>query len=255
MALNEFERHPIAGIGSRGWAASYLAQGRSLERPARAHSVEMDALSETGIVGFLLLIAGGLAALVAAGRRAVASMPAASLLAAGGYFAVHTGGDWVWSIPAAALPAFLMLGIAAAPDRGTRLPARVALPAGVLAGLAALMAFAPPWLSSRLTDRAYKAPSAAAAAEDLRWARRLDPLAVDPLLAAAALATPPANISPLIKAVGKQPRDVEVHYLLGLAYLDLGRTALARRELRLALALSPRDDAVRNALRRAGENP
>lgn len=252
VALDEFKDHPAAGIGSRGWAVAYLQKGRSIETPERAHSVEADALSETGIVGLLLLVGGGVLALVAVGRRARGSPLAAALLAAGVYFAVHTGVDWIWTMPAVGLPAFLLVGIGASPNGDWPLPGRAAIPAGVAALVIALAVYTPPWVSAKLVDRAYDAGSRTAAADDLRWARRLDPLSVDPLLAEAALARAPANLLPLRRAVAKQPQDAELHYLLGLAYLDLGRQADARRELALAATLSPRDAAIRAALRRAG---
>jgi hypothetical protein len=251
VALDEFANHPLAGIGARGWAVAYLEERRSDETPERAHSVEADALSETGIVGLLLLVGGGALALVTVGRRARASPLTAALLASGVYFAVHSAADWLWTIPAVSLPAFLLVGIGASPDDDRPLAARLAIPAGIAALALAVVVFTPPWLSAKLVDRAYKAPDAVAAADDLRWARRLDPLSVDPLLAEAALAKPPASIRPLRRAVAKQPRDAELHYLLGLAYLELGRRAEARRELAAAAALSPRDRAIRDALRRA----
>jgi hypothetical protein len=251
VAWNEFERHPVVGIGAYGWGNAYLRHGSSDETPQRAHSLEMDALSETGVVGFLLVVSAGVLALVAVARRARFSLMAAGAVGTAAYFAVHTGGDWVWTIPAVGVAAFAIVGIGASGDRSTPMSARVALPAGIVAVAVALVAFAPPWLSSRLVDRAYDAPAAAAAANDLRWARRLDPLAVEPLIAESALATPPANLAPLRRAVAKQPRDSELRYLLGLALLDLKRSAAAQRELGIALELSPRDEAILAALRDA----
>lgn len=252
VAWNEFEEHPLAGIGAYGWGNVYLVRGASEETPQRSHSVELDALSETGIVGFLLLAGAGLAALVAVGRRARRSLHAAGALGTAVYFTVHTGGDWVWTMPAVGIPAFALVGIALSSDRRTLVPARVALPAGIAALAAALVAFLPPWLSWRFVEVAYDRGTLAAAADELRWARRLDPLAVDPLLAEYALARPPATIPPLRRAVEKQPRNAELHFILGRALLDLGRAREARRELRIALRLSPRDLAIRNALDEAG---
>jgi hypothetical protein len=251
VALDEFRDHPVAGIGGRGWAVAYLRHGRSGETPQRAHSLELDALSETGIVGALLLVGAGLLALVAVGVPARRSLTAAGALGTGAYFAVHTGGDWVWTIPAVGIPVFAIVGIGASTDDARPLSWRVSLPTGVAAIVVALVAFAPPWLSSRFVDRAYEARTAHAAANDLRWARRLDPLSVDPLVAESALARPTATIPPLLKAVEKQPRVAELHFLLGLAYIDAGRKADARRALREALRLSPGDEAIRGALREA----
>ncbi|PWU23292.1 MAG: hypothetical protein C5B48_08845 [Candidatus Rokuibacteriota bacterium] len=252
VALHEFERHPVAGIGARGFGAAYLVQGRSSETPERAHSVELDELSETGIIGFLLLVAAGACALAAGWPWARRSVPGAGVLAAGVYFAVHSGVDWVWTIPEVGIPAFALLGIGASwSDHERLLPGRVAAPAGALALALALLVFTPPWLSSRLVDRAYGKGSAAGVAGDLRWARRLDPLATDPLVAQAELARPPGDIPPLERAVAKEPRREDLRYLLGTAYLAAGRKAAARRQLEKALALYPGSSLVQQALAKA----
>ena len=128
----------------------------------RAHSVELDALSETGLIGALLVVMAGVLALVAVGGLARRSLLSAGALGTGVYFAVHTGGDWIWTIPAVGLPAFVIVGIGASSDLSGALPARVALPAGIVAVLAGLFAFAPPWLSARFVDRAYGTGGAAA---------------------------------------------------------------------------------------------
>ena len=51
--------------------------------------------------------------------------------------------------------------------------------------------------------------------------------------------------------MSKRPRDSELYFLLGLAHLDAGRKADARRVLTTASLLYPRDEAIRVALRRA----
>ena len=248
VAWDEFERHPLVGIGAYGWGNAYLVHGESLETPHRAHSLEFDALAETGIIGFLLVIGSGAALLFGVARRARSSLLATGALGTAAYFAVHTGGDWVWTIAPIGLPVFLIAGIALSEDDSPPLSGRVAIPAGIVAVLAALLAFSPPWLSSRFVERAYDATTPSDARDNLRWARRLDPLSVDPYLAETTLVDSPADIPPLRRAVAKEPRSAELRFLLGLALLDAGREAEARRELRIALALSPRDEAIQNAL-------
>jgi O-antigen ligase len=251
VALDEFKRHPIAGIGAYGWGSAYLAHGESLETPQRSHSIELDALAETGIVGFLLVIGSGVALLFGIARRARSSLAATGGLGSAAYFAVHTGGDWVWTIPAVGMLAFLIAGITLSDDRATALAGRIAIPAGIVAVFAAMLAFSPPWLSSRFVERAYDAPTVSDARDDLRWARRLDPLSLAPYLAETTIVDPPADIPPLRRAVAKEPRTAELRFLLGLALLDAGREADARRELLVARALSPRDDAIADALERS----
>jgi len=249
VALRTFEHHPLAGVGGRGFAAVYLQQGRSVETPQRAHSLELDELSETGIVGFVLLALGLGLPLSVALVRARRSLLRATLAAAGVYWLVHSTVDWTWSFPALTLPALLLIGVAAVPERGRPLRPLAAVPIGGVALALAVLAFAPPWLSARYTNLAYGHPSQAAS--DLRRARRLDPLSTAPYEAEAALARSPADIPPLRAAVGKEPRQVDLRFELGRAYLRAGRKAAAVRELEAALRLDPHSDDVVRALRSA----
>jgi O-antigen ligase len=249
VALHTFEDHPLSGVGGRGFRSVYLEDGRSVETPQRAHSVELDTLSENGIVGFVLLAVGiglPLAVVLVRARRSVTT---ATTAAAAVYWLAHSTVDWTWTFPAVSVPALLLLGIGAAPDSRRPLPGRVGVPAGIAAALLALFAFAPPWLSARYSDRAYG--DADRAASDLRWAKRLDPLATAPYEAQAALAQPPQDIPPLQAAVRKEPRRVELRYELALAYLRAHRAADARRELKAALRLYPRSPDIQKTLRRA----
>jgi O-antigen ligase len=249
VALRTFEHHRLAGVGGRGFATVYLQEGRSLETPQRAHSLELDELSETGIVGFALLALGLGLPLAVALARARRSPLRAALAAGGVYWLAHSTVDWTWTFPALSLPALLLIGVAAAPERGRTLRPLPAVPVGVAALALAVFAFVPPWLSDRYTNLAYAHP--AQAASDLRRARRLDPLSTAPYEAQAALARSPADIPPLRAAVRKEPRQVDVRYELALAYLRAGRKAAAVRELEAALRLDPRSDDIRRALRSA----
>jgi O-antigen ligase/polysaccharide polymerase Wzy-like membrane protein/tetratricopeptide repeat protein len=249
VALRTFADHPLAGVGGRGFAAVYLAEGRSFETPQRAHSFELDELSETGIVGFVLLAAGIGLPLALGLARARRSLLGATLAAAIAYWLVHATVDWTWTFPAVSLPALLLLGIAASPEPGRPLRGSMAVPVGVGALALSLLAFAPPWLSARFTDRAYADPSRAAT--DLRWARRLDPLSTAPYEAQAELARSPADIPPLRRAVAKEPRRIDLRYRLGQAYLRAGRRTAAIRELEAARRLDPQADDVLSALRSA----
>jgi hypothetical protein len=250
VALREFRDHPVAGAGGRAFGPVYLQHGRTQETPQRGHSLELDLLSETGLVGLGLLAAVLVPFASIVLRRARCDLVATGVLGGTTYWFVHASGDWTWTFPAAGLPFFLLLGVGAAGGEA-RVPTRAALPVGLALAVAALLVFTPPWLSARYTDRALDQTSADAA-DELRWARRLDPLSVDPLVAEAELASSPRRaIPPLEEAVDREPRSVGPHYLLGLAYLDAGRRAESRRELREALRLSPQSDAVRRALRRA----
>jgi tetratricopeptide (TPR) repeat protein len=252
VAANEFEDHPLAGSGGRAFGPVYLQSGRTDETPRRAHSLELDLLSEVGLVGFLLAAAAFAPFAAIAFRRARSNLVAAGVLGAAAYWLVHASGDWTWTFPAVGLPFLLLLGAGTAGGDEQRI---VGAPIGPMAGLAvavtAFVLFAPPWLSARYRTLALT-EGPAEAADHLRWARRLDPLSVDPLIAEAELAASPEQaIAPLREAVDREPDSLGPRYLLGIAYLEARRPADALRELGAAHRLAPRSEAVRRALRRA----
>jgi tetratricopeptide (TPR) repeat protein len=251
VALNEFREHPLAGAGGRAIGTMYLGEARTDDTPKRAHSLELDVLSETGVIGLAFLVGALLPFVWIALRRAASDLIAAGLLGGIVYWLAHASVDWIWTFPAASLPFFLLLGAAAAGGERPRILSTAVVPAGLALAAAVGLLFAPPWLSSRYTARALEQTSAEAAPE-LRWARRLDPLSIHPLVAEAELAPIPERaIAPLQEAVEREPRSLGPRYLLGLAYLDVGRRAAARRELRKAFKIAPRSYFVREALRRA----
>ena len=251
VALHEFGHHPLAGIGDRGFGPAYLVERRSGETPVRAHSFELDALSELGVVGFLLLF-GALTPLVVLAARGAwrGDLAATAGFATAAYFLIHASADWIWTIPAVGLPCFVLLGTACARDDAGLLQRRATAGVAIAAVAAALLAFAPPWLSSRFSNHALE--SSSSPASDLRWARRLDPLSVEPYFVQAKIApTPAAALEPLRKAVAKEPRSVDARFELALGYLQAHRLPAARRELRLALRLEPGAPAIEQALSRA----
>ena len=123
VSLAGFEEHPLAGIGGRGFGPRYLQYGDSYETPARAHSLPLDALLETGLVGLILLLAA-FAAILAGVVRRLSTVAGAAAFGALVYFAVHAAGDWVWTFPAVGLPLFALVGIALAPVGGRALTGR-----------------------------------------------------------------------------------------------------------------------------------
>jgi hypothetical protein len=250
--------HPLAGVGARGFASEYLLTRRSDETPARGHSVVLDTLSETGVVGLALLAAALGLPVAAAVRRGRRDLLLAGTAAACVYGVVHAAGDWILTFPAVGVPFFALLGVANAgaddDDPAPTLRGRVATAGALLTLVAAFGAFGLPWLSARFTQSALDDPPHAAS--DLRWAKRLDPLAVDPYLAAATLAPGSEEaVAALRKAVSKQPKVSSLRYRLGLAELAVGRRDPARAELREAHRLDPRSTIVSAALARASSSP
>jgi tetratricopeptide (TPR) repeat protein len=228
VAVDEFSAHPLAGIGADNFQQQYLRHGHSEETPRYPHSVELRTLSQTGLIGALLAVAGLGAALLAAWRAIrgpdpLARAVAAAALAGFGYWLVHGSVDWFWEFAGLGAPAFALLGLVCAltPSRGragdpsagldgspekapsrdsasatsppnSRLPIpRLALPLiGVLVAAAGALALAGPWLSQLQVQRAARIwPQAPAGAYSrLDQAAKLDPLSEQPYLVAGSIA-------------------------------------------------------------------
>ena len=251
VSLDQLERHPVAGVGARGFGPVYLQHRRSPESPRRAHSLELEVLMEDGVVGFALLALGIGLPLLGALRQARRPSAAASL-AGGVYWLAHASVDWIWTFPAAGIPFFVLLGIGSSAGDRPLLSRRVARYGAGLAILLALVAFAPPWISSRYVASAYLDSSESTRASDIRWARRFDPISLDPLIAEGYTTQSQAGvIAAFRRAETKEPRNVQPHYALGVIYLGLGRKADAKRELEAALRLDPHERVILMQLRRA----
>ncbi len=250
VALTEFKDHPFVGIGARGFGPAYLQHRAGPETPARAHSLAIEVLAEDGLFGFALLgIAVGIPLVLSARAARKGRLAATAAFGAAVYWLVHASADWIWTFPALGVPFFCLLGMGAGTDGQPRIARRNATPLAIAGVAVAVIAFMP-WVSSKLTNRVYD--GVASPGSDLSWAKRLDPVSVDPYLAEAAAAPNAAGqIPPLERAADKEPRSAGVQYLLGVAYLEAGRRAEALRTLLVAHSLDPREDLINAALRRA----
>jgi tetratricopeptide (TPR) repeat protein len=124
VALDEFVSHPVLGIGSDNFQQQYLVHGRTSTTPHYPHSLEMRTLSQTGLIGAALALAGLTAALVAAFRGGIskaarvrdplAGAVAVAALAGFLYWVVHGSVDWLWEFAGLGAPAFALLGLACA---------------------------------------------------------------------------------------------------------------------------------------------
>ena len=242
VALHEFERHPVAGCGARCFGPEYLLLRHSHESPARAHSLPLEVLAEQGVIGFALL-AAALALLFTAlvrlsrSRNAVAT----AALGTGTCWLVHSLVDWIWTFPAVTATALAIVGIGVA-QSDVLLQRRAARASAALVAAIVVLAFTPVALAGWLTEHD----------RDLSLARRLDPVSTAPVIAAAVHArTADEEVALLRKASRMEPRVAATQYFLGVAYLNLGRRAEARVQLRRALRLDPGNPSIRHALRLA----
>ena len=238
VAFNEFRDHPVAGIGGHAFAPAYLLHRRSNETPARAHSVWLDVLSETGLVGFALLLVGIGALLIGLVVYGVRDLLVASAAGAAVYFLAHASVEAIWTFPVVGVPFFLLVAIALSRRRDDRITWRVGAPAALVTLLVVIAGFVPPWLSAQFTERG-----------QFENARRFDPLSTEPLLVEAGLVSRrDRQIRLLRDALELEPRSSSLHYHLGRAYADAGRVRAARAAFLRARSLNPREDEIEDAL-------
>jgi hypothetical protein len=284
VALDEFDAHPLAGIGADNFQEPYLEHGRSDETPRYPHSVELRTLSETGILGGLLALVGLAGALVAGwgGLRRpdpLTSTVAAAALAGFVYWVAHGSFDWFWEFAGLGAPAFALLGLACslAPRRRARraleaasaqaghtadpAPAgppralrRLALPAGGALALVLAASLTAPFLSARQVQSAARIwPTAPLAAYSrLEDAARLDPLSDEPDVVAGSIALRFNDLAradhDFALALERTPGDAYATLERGAIASAAGERARALRLLRRAALLNPRDALTRESL-------
>jgi hypothetical protein len=255
VAIDEFREHPVTGIGTENFGVEYLQYRRSDEETLYPHSLPLQILTQTGIVGALLFLAFLAAALTAAVLalarsrgldRAVRAVAAVSFL----YWFAHASIEWFWELPALTAPALALLALAG--GRGAP-PSREALwTRAASRGIAALLAlaclsFGAPWLAARYTSYASGVwgTDVAAAAGALDRARRLNPLSDGPDLTAGAIARHRrdwrAMADAYSRAVERNPHSWYSRLQLALALAKGGRAPEARRQLAEAKLLNPRE--------------
>lgn len=274
VAIRAFRREPLIGIGADNFAVDYFRERRALEEPRYPHSLELRALTQTGIVGTILLGAFLVAAFAAAARRqgeASAGLRAAVVVGAA-YWLVHGSIDWFWEIPAVTAPVLAALGLASAlprdaepaasdprPPRGWagRVPVVVA---SVLAAAAAA-SYAFPLVSALYVRNATRswvtdAPAAFAA---LDRARRLNPLSDRPDLVEGAIASrlrQPERMRRAFGAAVERNRHSWYGVLeLGIADALTGHRTQALAHLAAAAELNPLEPVIARVRRdvRAGK--
>lgn len=118
VAWDAFEDHPIAGIGAGNFDHVWFPQRKVVEAVRQPHSIELQVLSELGLLGAgaLLLVLGGLAAGIVQTARVVraSTVPGAVAIAAVGVpitWLAHTSIDWMHLLPGTSAVALLMLAV------------------------------------------------------------------------------------------------------------------------------------------------
>ena len=264
VGMGEFADAPLHGIGTENFAAAYLVERESDEEPLYVHSLEIQVLSQTGVVG-ALLFAGFLAAALAAAWRARAAadglgrgLVSVSVVAFAYWFA-HGSVDWFWEFPGLAGPALACLGLAAglaprfrqvASEGTSGRPRRAAAVALAVLGILVVASFALPWLAAREVDRAAGVwrSDPKEADEALANARRLNPLSDRPDLIAGAIASRVGDLDRMraafLRALERNPHNWYAYLQLAVAASLAGERERALTLLGEARELNPAEPAL-----------
>jgi O-antigen ligase len=270
IAVHAWEDSPLRGGGAGAYPVAYFRERTTTEDIRQPHSLGLQALSELGLVGLILVLIAGAAVAVAARRRLLAlgeSRARRSLLVAAlgtaVAWAVHASVDWPHLIPGVTAFALIAVAVLLRPDRlqptpepesdpaPARPPAwRRLAPAVGLAGLLAVAGFS---LSRQVLTDHYRSEAEAAleagrpadAIEQADRALRLAPNGIDPYYSKAAAYArfnePGAARATLEEAIRREPTNFVTYVLMGDLEVRVGRYGAARRAYRSASELNPQD--------------
>jgi len=267
-AVKAFEDKPATGTGPGTFEFYWAQHGPIYEFVRNAHSLYLETLAESGVIG-LLPLAGLVLALLGLGVvRSLRAPPLArvSLAAATAAFAaflVSAGYDWIWQLACAPVAA-LLLGAAivayrspeAASERQTEAavgPLRRWLPRGLLAatGLAALIAIAIPLAMTsaiRSSQTAVRAGNLNTALSDALTAQQLEPYAATPRLQRALVLEQAHEYGPALAAVAqaaaREPTNWRIWLVRARIAAEGGHPQGAVRDYRHAHALNPLSPAT-----------
>ena len=266
---------PLVGHGAGSFPLVHRAYRTNRLEVRQPHSVPLEFLSETGLIGAALALGGlgllGLAATTSTLGRAPSPERAygAALLAGCAAWALHLWVDWDWDIPAVVLPVMVFLGVLAARPPGAEgangAPRRaagrppVAAPGLALAAGAAVLCLvalsaALPAISKDMTSDALSLAAKGGeanlreAAEKAEVASRLNPFAVQPLSAGASIAQrsgqPEKAARLLQEAVRRQPSNSFTWFRLAGFQRQLNDSPAALRSIATVRELDPQHTLV-----------
>jgi len=240
-AWNAFTDKPLQGTGAGTFELVDRVERDSPLATTEPHSVPLQFLSETGIVGFLLYAAVVAAAVIGILRRERTRVWLALALGAALCF-VHSWVDIDWDFVAVQGPLFLTVG-ALVSGPATPVPARRWLISGAVGvcALAALYSVTSPWLAANrvaAANDAIERNKPGLALTEARSAHAFNPLSVDALWVEALVEPNDAKALQLYKrARDLEPTNPETWYQLGAFELFIKRPRDAYRDLNHAYTL------------------
>ena len=259
VAIDATGGHLLGGSGPGTFQLLWDPRAPYFSSVENAHSLYVETLAETGIVGLVLLGSFFVLVLWAAVKlsrrsRYEARVRAAGLTGALIAFVVGAAGDWLWQVPA--LPAaFLLLSAAVlAPVRPTaprRAPAAVRVGA-IAVAIASLVAIAIP-LATVNTVRASQAAvlsgNSTLALADARTGARLEPDAVSPQIQLALVlelkGDVPDALAAAQTAATNEPTDWSTWLIVSRLEAEAGHPAASVAAYLRSRALNPQSPLFR----------
>jgi tetratricopeptide (TPR) repeat protein len=263
VAVEGFEEKPLLGTGAGTYRFSWDRHRSISLNTLVAHSLYLEAFSELGIVGGVLVLAlvGTLLWIGFSAWRASAPPRRdryAALLAAMLAFAVGAGLDWFWQIAALGAVFFLAGGVLVSVRCAQLASARRDEEGGfglVAGGLAIAWIAALALVGPLLVDYEIKQSQSAAAAGSLESAvdhadsaRSIEPFAASPYLQLGLLAESQGEYAAarerLTQAIERQDRDWSLYYLRSRVEHEAGEASAAAADLERARELNPREECL-----------
>ncbi|MFL5824866.1 MAG: O-antigen ligase family protein [Solirubrobacteraceae bacterium] len=264
-AGSAFTARPAQGWGAGSFPVVHLLYRHDTLPVQQPHSVPLQFLAETGVIGGLLGVGAFLVLAVGAVGSVRSRLPgrerllAAALVGSALAYGVHCLYDWDWNIPALSLPTFLFLGVVAgARARGLDQAAAGRVGRGLRGlGLAAAtlwlcifaLSVALPQLAADKASGALVAASSRSGAavqqaeSDATLASSLDPLSDAGVLAQATLALHVGQRQRarlyLQDAVARDPSDAQAWRFLAVVDGQLRRLTDGRAAGQHAIRLDP----------------
>jgi hypothetical protein len=232
---NAFTDKPPRGTGAGTFELVDRVERNSTLATTEPHSVPLQFLSETGVVGFLLYATVVAAAVMGILRRERTRAWLALSLGVALCF-VHSWVDIDWDFIAVQGPLFLTLGalVSGGPATPTRARRWLVSGAAAVCALAVLYSLTSPWLSANRVAAANDAIARnkpGLALTEARSAHAFNPLSVDALFLEA-LFEPDAKALQLYRrARDLEPTNPETWYQLGAFELFINRPRAAYRDL------------------------
>jgi hypothetical protein len=258
-AVHAYESKPLIGIGPGTFQFYWARHAPFYEYIRNAHSLYLEVLAETGLIGFALIVGFFVLLLVGGVVRAMRAPPSDRLTIAAATaglaaFCAAAAYDWMWQLAAAPVAA-LLLGAAIvacrrrprARDRRRARWSQWPLRAGTVAvSLAALVAVTVPFAATS----AIRSSQAAAAHGDLRLAlsdvttaQNVEPYAATPRLQRALILEQmgdlPAAGAAISQAVADQPLDSNLWLVRARIAAESGLVAASVQYYSRAHQLNP----------------